>query len=133
MQKPDFLTTRLIYSAHTDNLVSNTSDKDTATELPPWADHQFLTQKDSNRFYGAKPRPQSLHCVMHLVGCFVRMKTNLSIDNHGSCLYVRVIALRPQQTAGVMSGRSVILTKLFLDKPTKDNLSVFSIYSFAIN
>ena len=49
------------------------------------------------------------------------------------CLFVWVDALRPRYTAEVMSGRSVIISTLFLCKPPRDRLPVLSAHHFAIN
>ena len=47
--------------------------------------------------------------------------------------FVWVDALRPRSTAEIMSGRSVILSTLFLDKPPRGRLPVLSAHPFAIN
>ena len=58
----------------------------------------------------------SMFVMAEQVGwCLKRSKTLES----GFCLFVWVDALRPRSTAEVMSGRSVILSKLFLGKPPR--------------
>ena len=44
---------------------------------------------------------------------------NSKLFNIFVCLFVLVDALRPRSTAEVMSGRSVILSTLFLGKPPR--------------
>ena len=50
-----------------------------------------------------------------------------------ACLFVLVGSLRPRYTAEVMSGRSVILSTLFLGKPPRGSLPGLSAHHFAIN
>ena len=49
------------------------------------------------------------------------------------CFSITYWALRPRSTAEVMSGRSVILSTLFLGKPPRGRLPELSAHPFVIN